>query len=440
MCRTIQKIRIYFEYIKNKMIKDKTSLEHNQLEVIENYIKMNTNYALILEGDYGIGKTYFFKKILSPRIQEISLPFDDSKKYRPIHISLFGLKNFEDISRLIFLELSPFLKNKTVKITAGLGKIILRGMMSFNSLGNIDDYISDINAQAKNVINEKEIVFCFDDLDRKSEALSLTELYGYINFMVENSGAKIIIISNDKTFQEKGRNELNKLKEKVVGIHIQYKPDFNSIFKSILKDKYKETRTNYYDFLIKNKVEILNALAQNNYNFRSLIFFLEHFYLIFTSLEEVFKSNVNFNYKKQEKQGAVLIFALAIAFEFKNGNLTEKEFADLELTGNQVIDNLTMELSLNSIINVESDTQIETEETIIERLKNKYASSTDLYPLKSVISYLTGEKNIDIDQLIEELNSYFLSEDENTTDWQSVLNKLKDRTYLNLEDSVDRLD
>src|SRR5699024_6993939 len=105
--------------------------------------------------------------------------------------------------------------------------------------GDIDDYIADINLKAEYLIDNEELVICFDDLDRKSDKLSLTDFYGYINFMVENYGTKIIIISNDKEIPEKEAKNIGKLKEKVVGVNIQFKPEYDFIFNSILEGIFK---------------------------------------------------------------------------------------------------------------------------------------------------------------------------------------------------------
>jgi len=97
----------------SKMIlKKNDDLRHDQIEILKQYVQIETNYALIIDGEYGIGKTYFYKELASPELKKIALPTNETKKYRPIYISLFGLKSIDEISRLIFLELYPILKKR----------------------------------------------------------------------------------------------------------------------------------------------------------------------------------------------------------------------------------------------------------------------------------------------------------------------------------------
>jgi hypothetical protein len=86
-------------------------MNSNQVEIVLQYLRIETNYAVIIK-PYGIGKTHFYKNVLSPRIKDVSLPSDEQKKYTPIHISLFGLKSVEEIQAQIFLELFPILKER----------------------------------------------------------------------------------------------------------------------------------------------------------------------------------------------------------------------------------------------------------------------------------------------------------------------------------------
>lgn len=422
------------KYIKplNQSIED-NELKHEQIEVIRQYVQIETNYALIIEGEYGIGKTYFYKGIVSPELKNISLPSDNNKKYRPVLLSLFGLKSIDEISRLIFLELYPTLKEKGLTISAGVGKAILRGVMSMGGLGDIDKYISDATPDSTSLINLEEFVLCFDDLDRKSDELSLTEFYGYINYMVENFGIKIIIISNDRELEEEEKKKAIKLKEKVVGVHLKYNPDVDITFASILEKRYKDGYSLYYNFLLEHKDLIKGALKANDNNFRSLIFFLEHFKLIFSSIEEIFQRDRKFKYKEKEKKKAILVCSLAIAFEFKTGNLSNEDVLRLENTEEIIITDLNLAL-LTYTERQQGQEDEEKRETLFHKLKRRYSPSSDLFLFNSIIIYFLGIKSFRVEELYEELKEQFPSEEKEVTSWDRVLNKLTTTFYLNLED------
>src|SRR5699024_2908465 len=91
---------------------------------IEQYLKIDSDYAIIINGDYGVGKTYYIKNSLFPKVRKVEVTIkenqeDDNEEpetYTPILISLFGTSAIEEIQNKIFLELNPVLKNKTTKI------------------------------------------------------------------------------------------------------------------------------------------------------------------------------------------------------------------------------------------------------------------------------------------------------------------------------------
>jgi Cdc6-like AAA superfamily ATPase len=89
-------------------------------EIVDLYLKMSTNYALLITGEWGIGKTYYFKKVLSERISKTPVFNDNRKKYKPILISLFGLKSIEEIQLQIFLCLYPLLKGTKFKLGSSI--------------------------------------------------------------------------------------------------------------------------------------------------------------------------------------------------------------------------------------------------------------------------------------------------------------------------------
>jgi hypothetical protein len=240
-------------------------------EVIKKYLEIETNYAVIIDGQYGVGKTYFYKNILRKEIKEISLPKDNNKKYEPIYISLFGYKSIEEIQTAVFLELYPILKTKGVKLGAGIAKSIIRGIATVKNIGNVDDYINDLAPNSKDWLNFDELVICFDDIDRKSESLRIEELFGFISLLVENQGAKVILIANNEKLKKD--KDFHDSFEKIISTSVKYYPDIPMAYNSIIEKRYKSGNTTYYNYLEKNNDEIISATKVNNGNFRSLIFF-----------------------------------------------------------------------------------------------------------------------------------------------------------------------
>ena len=264
-------------------------MNNNQIDIVLQYLKLETNHAIIINGQYGVGKTYFYKNELAPQIEKTSLPQNELKKFTPIHISLFGLKNIEEIQTAIFLELYPILKNKGLKLAIGVGKSLIRGMAQITKLGDIDKYITDQNLEVGDWLKYDELVICFDDLDRKSNSLLTEDIFGFINSLVENQGAKILIIANEEILRQDD-NYLEKAREKVIGASIQYTPDPQLVFQKIIETRYSSSNKLFFNFLSQNEKYIIDVIKANQNNFRNLIFFLEYFKLIFSEPIKILQS------------------------------------------------------------------------------------------------------------------------------------------------------
>ena len=94
------------------------------IDIVKDYLTRETNNALLITGQWGVGKTYFFNNTLSEKIKEINIKGKTNSNYTPIRVSLFGDANIDDIGRKIFTELFPRLE-KGIKIGKGIAKLLL---------------------------------------------------------------------------------------------------------------------------------------------------------------------------------------------------------------------------------------------------------------------------------------------------------------------------
>jgi len=391
-------------------------------DVVLEYLNLNTNNALVITGDYGIGKTYFFKTQLTQRINETATSSDASKKYKTIHISLFGIKSVEDLQTQIFISIYPYLRNKAVKLTIGLTKSLARGLVNITKLGNIDDYIADIQTTSHNLLSYGDLVLCFDDLERKSESFSLLEIFGFINSIVENENAKVIIITNEDKLDNEYKNLI---KEKVIGNTVHFIPSVEQTFNDIITKRYKSTFTSYYQFLLANQSLILKSLAIANNNFRTLIFFCEYF---IKSIQEKKKENSSIEKDKLEN---ILFFSLAIAIEYKKGKISflKKENLDSNFRSMSLSD---MDFNKAKISN-------ETEEADPFQYKNDFLSIYDYsansyHFYDSIFNYITGGSGFNFYLLEKELDDAYFTNEVVASEREEILQKLDYRNYFKLND------
>ena len=86
--------------------------EEQIIEIIKSYIKMkNCNYAILIDGQWGTGKTFFVKNALMPIINK-----DEEKGKKAIYISTYGIKSTKEIDKKIYFEIlnSKTPKNKSI--------------------------------------------------------------------------------------------------------------------------------------------------------------------------------------------------------------------------------------------------------------------------------------------------------------------------------------
>lgn len=95
------------------------------LTCIDNYIKeQESDYAIMLNGLWGCGKTYFVKNALIPHIETTSYA-EVSKKV--IYVSLYGIKDMDELMtfiglRILNIKANNYARNKASDYLDRVGK------------------------------------------------------------------------------------------------------------------------------------------------------------------------------------------------------------------------------------------------------------------------------------------------------------------------------
>ena len=301
----------------------KNSQDRRMENVIVNYLKMETSYALLINGRRGIGKTFFIKDSIIPRIKKIGAFHDAGKMYKPVYISLYGLKSMDEVFTLMAIEFMPWLNSKGAKIGLSLGKLVTRGLLNINKAGDVDGYLKDLSGTAKQAIDTKDFVIIFDDLDRIAKSLEIGEVIGFINSLVEHENNKILVIADEEQLSGEAYRAV---REKTIGTVVEYASTFSQNFDAIIESKYKATYGQYYALLLRYKDDILHWFAQTDtQNLRTLIYFLQHFHEIFSRLHQPLGlAQLEEGSLPDQKVKAVLQFSIATGIEFKKGAINYK--------------------------------------------------------------------------------------------------------------------
>lgn len=334
------------------------------IESILDYVRSDyTDYAVMINGEWGSGKTHFWNHKIRKKIESMQL---NGKRYTTIYMSLYGISNLEEISKKIFIETTQLMDKNLRKFMDSHGQTTIpeyakTGLDMANFFGvtqNGDkiDYGDFFSTDDK--------VLCFDDLERAN--VDVIDILGYINNFVEHDHIKTIIICNEKELATKLKssnlemktfiatylldkqgelnrtdkpmvekiqdkiehvfdkaNDYERIKEKLIGETFEYAPKFDYIINGILM-RY-ENDPDLIRFLRENTGLIIATFERSGTrNLRILKHALNDFKKIF---EMVNKNYSNTNHRVMQ---TMLIFTIAISFEIKAGKITKDKFVNIK--------------------------------------------------------------------------------------------------------------
>lgn len=266
--------------------------------------KKKFEYAVLLNGAWGSGKTWFVKKYIEKQI---------SKDKKVAYISLNGISKTSEIDEAIFKCIHPVLGSKQAKLAGQIFKGTLKATLRIDldgdskPDGNFGISTPDIKLPDYLKIDDNFILI-FDDLERCE--LKIEETLGYINYFVEQENIKVLVVSNDTEIKESD-NFLRK-KEKLIGATFNYSEDQDLAIKSILEE--------IDNFELKEKLitviplitETFNRIGYKNLRaFKQSVFDFERFYR-----KDTFEWKGNFDQEIFEK---LLKYFLILSLENKKG-------------------------------------------------------------------------------------------------------------------------
>ena len=397
------------------------------IDIVKDYLTRETNNALLITGEWGVGKTYFFNNILSKEIEKVSTKENESVKYKPIRVSLSGVTSIDDIERRIVAELYPSL-NKGTKIGKGIFKFLL-------SVPKIKEYIPEI--PNSDVIDSEtdNLIICFDDLERRSKTFPIDSLIGYINNLTENNNLKTIIIANTNKIEDKSFDEI---KEKLIGREIEYKINIEEVFDTLIQSEF-QSFSEYTKFLQKEK-NFICSFFQDYKNIRTLKFILTRYHDIHSQIEIIAPSIQYIQSNKEALLKDTLLFAIAIAIEHKKGKVTRnsKEEVDnkFRITRKDLEKYFSKQPSSNQEIKEE-------EETILETIKSKYYNENNFsyFFYESIFNYIVGINILDEDLLDKDIKEkYKISEDNTIPECYITYNRINsDEVFSMSNDTYEQL-
>ncbi|MDR6464711.1 P-loop NTPase fold protein [Chryseobacterium sediminis] len=372
------------------------------VEYLNYYIgSEHVNFAVLLKGNWGSGKTYFIRNLIeiwnTPNIAE-----DQFITINPIYISLNGINSKKEIIEKLREKLNPFFHSKGVKVATAIFKGFIKSTLKidfdYNNDGGNDgsinlnfDPISIFREDNENIKGNRILIF--DDIERCK--MSVDEVYGFINDFVEHSKCKVILISDEDKIIEKDKKEKNiipytSFKEKIVGQVFEISPNSEEAIEYFIT----LVTENIQNILLENKnlvFKIFNTTENKNLRVLQRAFF------DFQRL----MSLVNPELQKDEEKfkllcKSLLAYYLIFHIEYNTGNLGIENFQQLFLSD-------------------EKKYAFQNYEEVIK--SDNLLHSTKIFTAQNLIQYISKGN---YESLITEINNCFIFNSVEERDWEKL--------------------
>lgn len=283
-------------------------------EFLDYYLEKETSpdYAVLITGCWGSGKTYFIRKYLKGKgTEKDSVKVFDwltgCEKYTVVYASLFGAKNRKEMDQRVLEKLHPILNSAVFKALPNAVSLV--GKISSEITGNSTMAIADktVSVLARSYLKKKEnlnkkTVVVFDDVERAD--MPLPELLGYLNEYVEHLHIPCILLADKEKWEEAQKcqedkstlHRLSSTKEKVIGKEFQIRTTFDEVWNcwfdkenQLLNDKSNNLLKDYQDVI----AQIFEMAGVSN--FRPLKHSLLDFQRFIEKIQDEYLKNSEFN-------------------------------------------------------------------------------------------------------------------------------------------------
>ena len=191
----------------------------NQIEL---FISTPTAEVMAIKGDWGVGKTFAWKKYLRGAKEKGQVGME---KYS--YVSLFGINSLEAFKYAIFenvvgkdligteASIETF-KENTSSIIESFGRKAINLFKGGSFLKGFSPAIESLSFLSLN-----KTIICIDDLERKGSKLEIKDVLGLVSLLKEQKQCKVILLLND---EEDGLDDYVKYREKVIDVELKFDP------------------------------------------------------------------------------------------------------------------------------------------------------------------------------------------------------------------------
>lgn len=301
---------------------------NNFNQIIDNYLGSPAQYALQIDGEWGVGKTYFIRNTIIHKLNKANRC--------PVYLSVYGYNSLDTLKGDLYYQIISALSSNG-KIMDSINELNKKFKKITNILGNnklksaslISDWILEAyNNSLLDNAKIQPIVIFIDDLERISKEIDLKDLLGFIlNELLEKMKCKVIILSNSNEIPN--TSEFKRIKEKVISRTIRFNYDISTIEDMILRESennFISTNSKWISKILENYQLVT---GNKGVNIRTLLSIIENFEFIESKLIE--NENVLERQEKISISKSIFLNVFVVTCEYKSGNISESDFEELSL-------------------------------------------------------------------------------------------------------------
>lgn len=202
---------------------------------LDDFVKSDEPRVLALTGEWGRGKTFFWRHFLATRSAELHR----ASSYA--YVSLFGLKDLGDIQDALVAGAVPLVEmSRRQRVSPASRSFIDRGKerlkrattaterkaREFSALVDKMPKLGALGPLARAVAFRlvDNYLVCLDDVERRSDSLSLRDVLGIASLLKEQRGCRVHVILNSDALSAEDRDLFHTLREKVFDAEIAFEP------------------------------------------------------------------------------------------------------------------------------------------------------------------------------------------------------------------------
>jgi hypothetical protein len=196
---------------------------------LRGFINSREAGAFVLQGKWGLGKTYFWRqRIIKQFLADPKIP-KDRKHYS--YVSMFGIESLADLKAAIFQAANEF---DSEFLASGWRFVNPRWwwwkikQILPHALDNAAiPYVREGLAKTYNALTFfaiRDRLICLDDIERRGSNLRLLDVLGLVSQLAEQRACRVVLILNTGALEQTDQETWNKHKEKVFLGEMTYSP------------------------------------------------------------------------------------------------------------------------------------------------------------------------------------------------------------------------